>query len=246
MIPHTSKSILALGLGLASFTGIQLLQPAAPAPAPTAPAAPGGLATWEVSVTNITRGQILSPAVVYTHTAGMKPLFTLGSPASDELAGVAEDANNPALIAALQKSSKVGRIAEIKGKNGPILPGETATVTIQGSLGFFGRGRRFDHVSMASMLVVTNDAFTGLNGVRAPFRGAEVHMTPAYDAGSEANNEDGSYIPGPPFGNGGKRATAGAEGYVHMHAGVHGIKDLVPSDHDWRGNVAKVRIRRVR
>ena len=82
---------LALGLGAVSFAGFGLLAPEAP---------PHGDATWEVSITNVTRGQILSPPVVYTHNENMAPLWTLGSPASKELAGVAEDANNPALIAA--------------------------------------------------------------------------------------------------------------------------------------------------
>ena len=36
-----------------------------------------------------------------------------------------------------------------------------------------------------------------------------------------------------------------AEGYAHVHAGVHGIDDLVPSMHDWRNPTAYVTIKRI-
>jgi hypothetical protein len=69
--------------------------------------------------------------------------------------------------------------------------------------------------------------------------------SPAYDAGSEANNEDGDFIPGPPFGSGGVRDTEGAEGFVHIHSGVHGIADLDPAIYDWRNPTAEIRITRI-
>ena len=236
MIP--SKSLLALGFGIASVAGVSMLDPS-----PAQPAFPRHRATWEVSVTNLTRGQIFSPVVVATHDSGMTPLWTLGDPASSELAAVAEDAMNGGLIAKLRADHHVASVDEIKGKNGPILPGETATIRIDGGV---SRSSHFDRISMASMLVITNDAFFGLDGVHAPRFGSKTFRSPAYDAGSEANNEDCMFIPGPPCGNGGVRATQGAEGYVHIHAGVHGIKDLPAEDFDWRSDVALIRIRRVR
>jgi hypothetical protein len=36
----------------------------------------------------------------------------------------------------------------------------------------------------------------------------------------------------------------GAEGRVLVHAGIHGIGDLVAADRDWRNPVARVTIRR--
>ena len=61
----TPKSAIALGLGIAAWTGVQLLQtePVAIEQPTAAPA----MATWEVTITNLTRGQILSPPVVWTH-----------------------------------------------------------------------------------------------------------------------------------------------------------------------------------
>ncbi len=86
---------------------------------------------YEVSITNITKSQILSPAVVATHSDRFTPLFTLGSPASAELAGVAEDAMVQPLIDALNADPTVSKVELLTGVNGPILPGETATITIK-------------------------------------------------------------------------------------------------------------------
>jgi hypothetical protein len=187
---------------------------------------------YEVKITNLTKGQIMSPVVVIAHDLIIDPLFVLGSPASDELIMVAEDAQTDGLIATFQGDQRVKGIQTITGENGPILPGETASITLTAG----------DYISVVSMLVTTNDAFLALNGVSGPRDGSIVYLSPAYDAGSETNNEDGDFIPGPPFGNGGKREITGAEGYVHIHTGIHGIADLNPETHDWHNPVAKIEI----
>ena len=90
---------------------------------------------------------------------------------------------------------------------------------------------------------MTNDAFFALDGARGPIvRDGLSRYSPAYDAGSEANDEQCASIPGPACGgNGGLEG----EGFVHVHAGVHGVGDLVPARHDFRNPVARVRIDRV-
>jgi hypothetical protein len=191
--------------------------------------------TYEITVTNLTRGQIISPPVVATHNGNQSPIFTLGSPSSAELTNVAEDAVNDPLVNQLSASPNV---KEVRAFGGPIMPGQTATMQISA-------GGNFNRLSMVGMLVTTNDAFFGLNGAPLPSTGRTAHSSPAYDAGSEANNESCAYIPGPPCGNPNQRLTAGAEGFVHVHAGIHGIGDLQPSDFDWRNPVAWVVIRRV-
>jgi hypothetical protein len=127
---------------------------------------------------------------------------------------------------------------------GFIGPGQTKTIIVEA-------GRRFDHVSVAAMLIPTNDGFFALNGVRGP-RGREALtlLSPPYDAGSERNDELCASIPGPSFtecggpGQGGQPA-GGEEGYVHIHAGIHGIGDFIAADRDWRNPVAHITIRRV-
>jgi hypothetical protein len=193
---------------------------------------------YEVSITNITKSQILSPAVVATHSDRFTPLFTLGSPASAELAGVAEDAMVQPLIDALNADPTVSKVELLTGVNGPILPGETATITIKST----GNSRE---ISLAAMLVTTNDAFIALNGEVLPGRSGMDFYSPAYDAGTEVNNEMCAYIPGPPCGNGGVRDTAGAEGYVYVSNGIQGTGDLDPAVFNWNNPVAKIMVKRV-
>ena len=169
----------------------------------------------EVTVTNLTKGQVFSPAVIALHRAGLEPLFTPGMRASDELRQVAEDAENQALIDLLTASPDVGAVETLAMT--PLPPGETASVVLEARGGF-------PFVSLVGMLVTTNDAFYGVNAVRPFERAAREVEAYAWDAGTEENNELCAYIPGPPCGNGGARAMNG-EGYVYVHSGVHGIAD---------------------
>ncbi|MDX1764306.1 MAG: hypothetical protein R3231_08300, partial [bacterium] len=67
----------------------------------------------------------------------------------------------------------------------------------------------------------------------------------AYDAGSEANTESCDYIPGPPCGSHVHDDANDPEGYIHVHAGIHGIGDLVEANMDWRNPVVEIKIRRL-
>lgn len=192
----------------------------------------------EVTVTNITRGQVFSPPVVATHGRGLQPIFVLGEPASDELSAIAEDAVNEPMVKKLSESPHVHSVQVLVGKNGPLAPGESASVEIEAS-------RVSTRISLAGMLVTTNDAFFALEGEAAPLWGSRSFFSAAYDAGSEANNEECEFIPGPPCGNAGVRAVEGAEGFVHIHAGIHGGADLDPARFDWRNPVAKITVRRL-
>jgi len=194
---------------------------------------------YEVTITNLTRGQIFSPALVATHHSRFDGLFELGSPASDELAQIAEDAVSGPLEALLMADDEVHDVQTLTGVNGVILPGETATVVVESA-------SRARNILLVGMLVTTNDGFYAINNAPIPLFPNQAFYLSAYDAGSEANNEDCAFIPGPPCGNPMVRDTAGAEGYVHVHAGVHGGADLDPAQHDWRNPVAKVTIRRTK
>jgi hypothetical protein len=198
------------------------------------PAAAGGKAPLTVDVTNLTRGQVLSPPVVVVHSPRLHPIFTTGEPASPELAMVAEDAMNGALVTLLSADPNVRAV--VVGA-GPIPPGQTERVEIPA-------GHRFDRITIVGMLVTTNDGFYGLRSGPTPNHGPLVFELPAYDAGSETNNELCAFIPGPPCGSVGAHDTSAAEGFVHIHAGIHGIGDLVPARDDWRNPVAKVVVRR--
>lgn len=188
--------------------------------------------TYEVTITNLTKGQVLSPPIVYTHRHSFD-LFTPGEEAIPELAGVAEDAANDPLVALLSAEPKV---ADVGVGGGLVPPGESITVRVKA----WGRAR---YITSLGMLVTTNDAFFAAEK-RVPAFSNTTYAT-AWDAGSEANTQDCDHIPGPPCFNGGVRVEDGAEGFVYVHAGIQDRGSLSAADHDWRNPVAKIKIRHV-
>ncbi len=198
-----------------------------------------GSTQYRVTVTNLTRGQILSPAIVATHADHDSILFKLGEPASEALWMVAEDAENGAMMDMLSAMPDVLDVKVAMGAAGPIMPGESASVDVD--MRFSNR-----YVSVVSMLVTTNDSFMAIQNVRGPNLGSAEHYSPAYDAGSEMNTESCADIPGPPCGNKGFRVTDGAEGYVYISSGFTGNDAMLPPGaHDWRNPVAKIVIERI-
>jgi hypothetical protein len=192
-------------------------------------------ALYRVTITNLSYQQNISPPILATHMAGTA-IFTAGEPASDELAAVAEDAQNAGLVSLLWADSAVLDVVE---GGGLVAPGASETFEIM------AKGR-YNRLSAVGMLVSSNDAFFGLDGYKLPKPSSPaVVYAPAYDAGSEFNSEDCAFIPGPPCGNGGVRDTGGAEGFVHVHRGIHGTGSLNEADMDWRNPVVRIEIERV-
>jgi len=195
---------------------------------------PGGL-RYEITITNLTAGQVLSPPLIATHPRDLA-LFEAGEPASPELAVLAQDGDASALAAALEGAPGV----HVAVAGGAVPPGASTTVEL--------RARRPHSVlSVAAMLVTTNDAFAGVNGARLPRAARTVRRleAPAYDAGAEDNDELCAFIPGPPCGNAFADSGLAGEGFVHVHRGIHGVGDLAPYASDWRNPVARVTVRRI-
>mgnify|MGYP000870094384 FL=1 len=189
---------------------------------------------YAVTITNLTRGSSFTPILVASHRPGVE-LFTLGQAASDELAAMAEGGDTAPLEAALLDSGQVVGTGHSQGLLGP---GQSVTVEVPA-----GNANR---ISLAAMILPTNDGFIALNGVEAPRAGSQTFSVPGYDAGSEPNDELCASIPGPLCGGEGGSPNAGGEGFVHIHAGIHGIGDLSASAYDWRNPVATVTVERVR
>lgn len=194
-------------------------------------------AKYVVTITNLTYDQIISPPVVVLHDASVQ-LFEPGQPAIDELAALAEDGVTAPLAGLL---SVVPGVADFAVAGGGIPPTGSISVEVRatGNAGL---------LSLAGMLISTNDAFVGVESRPLPngaisSRGMTFYAV-AYDAGSEANTESCAHIPGPPCGNGGVRVTEGAEGFVHVHRGIHGTGDLDAAAKDWRNPVARITVTR--
>jgi len=191
---------------------------------------------YSVTITNVTKATQFTPIAAATHTRAIA-LFELGQPASAELADVAESGSVAALAGVLEASPAVRAIAATEG----LLPaGQSITFEITSN-------RRTRFLSMAAMILPTNDSFMALDTVRLPFYGSVTYHAKGYDAGSEPNDEDCHNIPGPTCaGEGRSLDDSNAEGFVHIANGIHGIGDVAVEKYDWRGAVAEVTITRIR
>lgn len=190
-------------------------------------------ATYVITVENLTPAgsQPLSPVGTVVHS-NKADVWEVGEPASDAVAAVAEDALLPVFVDAFDGAPGV-RSASVGGA-GPIVPGASAAFEIQANPG--------DLLSLTSMLVNTNDAFTGLDGVRLA-KPTQVFEVGAYDAGSEINNELAAFIPGPVGGNVGVRAPE--NGVITPSTGILGVGDVDPEVYDWDDPVARITIERI-
>src|SRR5918995_2328360 len=227
-------------------------------------AAPAFGRSYEVTITDLTGGQPLTPPVVATHT-GKHAIFKVGQPASVGVREIAENGNNAPLLAALgadpfNQISAFMQAGTGPMKDGPLVPADkpgsamfpdNVSFTIEGS----NKGKR---LSFASMLICTNDGFTGVDSLKLPGAvGKTKSMTTnGYDAGTEMNTEDYADIVPPCQGLIGDMSTEGdtgtgvsnpalAEGgVIHHHEGILGVDDLSPSIHGWTDPVARIEIER--
>ncbi|HZB86126.1 MAG TPA: spondin domain-containing protein [Gaiellaceae bacterium] len=198
-----------------------------------------GTKTWSVAIENLTPAgpgapgsQPLSPPLFVVHSK-KADVWSVGGIASHPVAAIAEDANNAPAESALAQLRGVRDV--FTGAGGPIPSGTSRSFTVETT-------DKFRRLSIVTMLVNTNDAFTGLDSFRLRGHGATLHRM-AYDAGSERNNELAAFIPGPCCGNAFVRDPEGE--LIRMHPGIAGVGDLDPAVWGWEGPAAKITITRV-
>ncbi|MCI0352363.1 MAG: spondin domain-containing protein [Acidobacteriales bacterium] len=193
---------------------------------------------FEVTITNLTRGQVFTPIFAASHKAGVS-FFMAGQPSSVALEILAEGGDTVPIKAEFSANPKVKDVVD---SGAPLPPGRSVTLVLK-------TGGGFDHISLGAMLVPTNDGFFALNGVAGPLGNHTIVLfSPAYDAGGEDNDELCGHIPGPPTvcsGEGFNPSRAGDVNFVHIHAGIHGVGDLNAATYDWRNPVARIAIRRL-
>lgn len=192
---------------------------------------------YEVTITNITRAQTFTPQLVVTHDLGT-PLFALATEASLGLEVLAEGGDTSEL------TDEVASITtEAVTMGGLLAPGASTTVSISGD-------PMADQISIAAMLIPTNDTFVGLTGAFLPQSGTRTYTAVAYDAGTEVNDQDCANMPGPRCGGEGFNEANG-EGYIYISNGFHelpndGVAEVLgPLTYDWRNPVALVTVTKV-
>ena len=166
-----------------------------------------GNGNWQLSVTNFSAENTLTPGLLHVHQA-QQPLFANGQP--DRGMGLKQlaDGNPQPLFGSLQtQNPSPSPLPEVSAETGrvlifdtptnladpaPIRPGERYEITFTAQPG--------DHLSFATMLVETNDFFFAPNGWGVPLydnagqpRTLNVtKYTNMFDAGTEANERPGS------------------------------------------------------
>ena len=209
-------------------------------------------AEFSVEITNLTNGIWFTPFLVGAHPDGTS-LFEAGQPASAEIQAMAEGGDIQGLVDILDS---IGGTVAANPAGGLLAPTMSATAELNTD------GTENVLLTVVAMLLPTNDAFAGLNSIRIPTEpGTYVYNLPAYDAGTEANDEllTGGGAPGAPgmpadpgglAGTGGTGAAGPDENpTVHIHRGAlgdadpaGGASDLDNRIHRWLNPVVRVTI----
>ncbi|MEW8027203.1 MAG: spondin domain-containing protein [Candidatus Thiodiazotropha sp.] len=167
--------------------------------------------SYELKVTNLTAAQPLSPLAVVVHDSSYG-MWSVGSSASNGLEQLSEGGDNTELLSEAADNS----VVTMSG-GGVIAPGQSESLIIEAD-------ETSDlALSFATMLVNTNDAFTGLNAIDVSGMAAGSSrqlLIRAYDAGTEANSEQASTVPGPAAGGEGYNPTRDDRDSVGGHPGV--------------------------
>lgn len=207
--------------------------------------------TYEVTVTNLTdQGQPFTPPLVTLHQQA-EDLVTVGKAASPELQQIAENGNLSPMIGRLTASRHVSSHAVgVTDGVPPLEPGESVTLSLEAEPGS-------QVVSVVSMLICTNDGFTGVDAAHLPSRVGDTWTghADAYDAGTEMNTEDwGDLVPpcGPLTGftpdepgTGTSDPALAENGVIHHHPGIAGDADLDAGVHGWDNPVMEIVVERV-
>jgi hypothetical protein len=201
---------------------------------------------YEVTITNLMTGQLLSPPVLASHAASYA-VFEVGEQASEGIWTVAEQGNPMKLAEQLRATPDVDNVVVADGPVHRIGGPGANTITLR------IEGHADERLSVAMMLGCTNDGFTGLSAV--PLSRGMVPVTyygTAYDAGTERNNQlwssmpDGCNALGPaPRDPDGQNARDLTDDPIMMHPGIMpGIGDLTAT-FAWSDPVVKITIQRV-
>ncbi len=165
---------------------------------------------YSISVTNLTHAQPLSPPMALIHRNDVE-LWNIGEAASVELEQMAEGGDTDALLTLHPLNP------QYQGSN-IILPGETLIFTIT------TQAKDINRLTLAGMLVNTNDAFSGVNSLelnQLQKGQTTVYYAPVYDAGTEFNSELSGTIPGPEDGGEGFNAARDdVTSVVTLHSGI--------------------------
>jgi hypothetical protein len=212
---------------------------------------------FEVTISNLTAGQPLTPPVAATHS-GKHALFEVGQPASVGVREIAENGNSAPMLAFLEADPFGSISGFLETGTGPLVPdGTPGAATFDDEVTFeISAEKSANRISFVSMLICTNDGFTGVDSLKLPGkvgRSASA-QTNGYDAHTEINTEDYADIV-PPCqaligdssaepGTGVSNPALAEGGVIAHHEGIQGGSDLDPAIHGWTDPVARISVER--
>jgi len=165
---------------------------------------------YRIRITNLTHFQPLSPPAAALHDSNSH-WWMVGSAASEALEKMAEGGDASALLALLPDNPQ-------HASSTVLLPGVSEEFTLETD------DISESRLSVAGMLVNTNDAFSGIVALElAGMQSGQTQViyTHAYDAGTEMNSEAVGTIPGPADGGEGFNAARDdVTSVVTLHPGV--------------------------
>jgi membrane-associated HD superfamily phosphohydrolase len=168
-------------------------------------------ASYEIIITNLTGAQPVAPVAVVLHTSGYSA-GNVGTSASVALEKLAEGGDNAMLLSEANANASV---LTSMGGAGVLMPAasETITASVSDNAGL--------QISLAGMLVNTNDGFAAVSGLdisALTVGGSQTVFLPVFDAGTEANVETATSMPG--TGGTGFDAARNDTGFISVHRGV--------------------------
>jgi len=174
-------------------------------------------ASFQVELSNLTANQPLVPIAAILHGPGFSG-WQVGTPVSAGLEQLAESGSPAAFLA---EAGASGSLRDSQAGSGVVLPGASTQITLTGVASDA-------RLTLASMLVNTNDAFTGI--ADRSLAGLQVgqKMTfevSTYDAGTEANRETSATVPGPAGGGEGFNPVRDDRDFVTIHSGIVSADD---------------------
>jgi uncharacterized lipoprotein YehR (DUF1307 family) len=165
--------------------------------------------TYKISLKNITLSQPFAPAAIIVQNSTTNfNAYEVGHASSIGLETLAEG-GNPQVLLDEAESAKVLYTNKFDGITNP---GSTKELT-------FTVDNKDLKLSAASMLVKTNDAFIGVNNIDLNFSGTKTFNLNVYDAGTEANDELATTVPGL-NGEGFNSLRNDTKDIVTLHSGV--------------------------
>lgn len=225
-------------------------------------AAKAGVHTYTVTITNISKGQPLSPPLIATNY-GQGQFFKPGGTANWGVQQIAENGNNTPLYESAVQDMKDGFVTDVQRATAPLVPkGSPADAMFDQTVTLTIKAKSTDRINLISMIGCSNDGFIGANAARLPrAKGRSVNLVVNdYDAGTEENTEDFMDLGAACQGAIGVKSQFGATGTsmtdwqlaeggtIHRHEGVQGTSDdgLLEDVHGWQPRkLAKVTIKRI-